>query len=187
MGKCEDPKLTATSNFIYSFRHWQFDSYLKCCSFLNDGTSFLFLQNNCRKYWSEIVTAKTHLHLLPYSVTQTHLRQPTSDAEVAQPMDGMHHTSTSSSSSSSSFSGIQIRCQHAHTATVTFHLAGPSAARVPPQLPLCGWVCAPGAVLRRLGWLQRVMNHLAGDGRSVSQSSKCVIARWQSNWGDSGW
>lgn len=107
----------------------------------------------------------THNHRLilytrshfPLSVTQTHLRQPTANAEVTQPVDSVHHTSTSSSSS------VQVCSQHTHTATVTFHLAGPSAARVPPQPPLRSRVCAPGAVLRWLGGLKCVMNHLNSD------------------------
>lgn len=104
------------------------------------------------------------------SVTQTHLRQPTSDAEVAEPVDSVHHTSTSSSSSS--YSSVQVCSQHTHTATVAFHLASASATRVSPQLPLCGWVCAPGALLRWLGRLQCVMNHLDSDSCSLLQYSK---------------
>lgn len=96
------------------------------------------------------------------SITLTHLRQPTADAEVTQPVDSVHHTSTYSSSSSR-FSSIQVCSQHTHTATVTFHLAGRSAARVSPQLSLRGWVCAPGAVLRWLGGLKCVVNHLNSD------------------------
>lgn len=95
-------------------------------------------------------------------LSQTHLRQPTSDAQVTQPVDGVHHT-TPASSSSSALSRVQVRSQYTHTATVTLHLAGVPAARVSPQPPLCSWVCSPGALLRRLGGLQCVVDHLGGD------------------------
>lgn len=65
---------------------------------------------------------------------------------------------------------------------MTFHLAGPSAARVSPQLPL-GGRSSPGTVLWGLGGLQRVMNHLDSDSCSVSQCSKCQILRSRSRWG----
>lgn len=80
-------------------------------------------------------------------------------------MDSVHDTSTTSSSPSSTFSSIQVRSEHTHTVTLTFHLARSPAGRVSPQPPLCGRVRAPGAALQRLGRLQGVMDHLdSGSG-----------------------
>lgn len=86
---------------------------------------------------------------------RTHLRQPAADAQVAQPVDGVHHSSTSAASTC----GVEVSGQHAHTVAVSLQLGGPPVPRVPPQLPLGGRV-RPGAVLRQLGRLQRVVNHL---------------------------
>lgn len=61
--------------------------------------------------------------------TQTHLRQPRSDAEVAQPVDGVHHPSAPPP-------GVQIGGKHTHAVAVAFHLAGPSAAGISPEPPL---------------------------------------------------
>lgn len=187
MGKYQDPIVRKQRYYHVNFL---FAAFVLVC-FINYGFSFIFwklIMIIIKHNWSEIVTVKLLFYfpsplvtitfsetlffsnpppslVLPplalLSVTQTHLRQSTSNAEVAQPVDSVHHTSTSSSSTS--FSSVQVGSQHTHTATVTFHLAGPSAARVSPQLPLRGWVCAPGAALRWLGGLKCVMNHLDSD------------------------
>lgn len=86
---------------------------------------------------------------------RTHLRQPTADAQVAQPVDGVHY----SSSTPAAPCRVEVSGQHAHAVAMSLQLGGPPVPRVPPQLPLGSRVC-PGAVLRQLGRLQRVVNHL---------------------------
>lgn len=89
---------------------------------------------------------------------RTHLRQPAADAQVAQPVDGVHHSSSTASTSAAPCR-VEVSGQHAHAVAVSLQLGGPPVPRVPPQLPLGGRV-RPGAVLRQLGRLQRVVNHL---------------------------